>query len=101
MKMFRWNPEKNQKLLEERNISFEDILSAIQQGHLMDVLIHPNSSKYPNQKVFVVQLNHYIYCVPFVENETDYFLKTIYKSRKLTKRLLNRDIHEGDWYESS
>ena len=88
MLYFDWNADKNEQLKHEREISFEDILIAIDDGNLLDVLEHKNKIKYPNQKVFVVCINNYIYLVPFVENETKIFLKTIIPSRKATKKYI-------------
>ncbi|OEU73428.1 MAG: toxin [Desulfuromonadales bacterium C00003068] len=88
MKTINWNPEKNQILIQERNISFEDVLFAIQQFDLLDDMKHPNEQKYPNQRVFVVNIDGYVYLVPYVETETEFFLKTIIPSRKATKKYL-------------
>ena len=91
MKYFSWNEEKNEFLLVERDISFEEIVLYIEKGFLLDVLEHPNPEKYPGQKIFVVQVEEYIYLVPFVENEDEIFLKTIIPSRKATRRYLKGD----------
>lgn len=91
MKYFSWNEEKNEFLLVERDISFEEIVLYIEKGFLLDVLEHPNPEKYPGQKIFVVQVEEYIYLVPFVENEDEIFLKTIIPSRKATKKYLKGD----------
>jgi len=88
MKYFSWNQEKNELLLAERDISFDDIVLYIEKGFLLDVLEHPNPKKYPGQKIFVVQVEEYVYLVPFVESEDEIFLKTIIPSRKATKRYL-------------
>ena len=88
MKMFSWNKSKNELLRSTRQISFEDILFYIEKGFLLDVQEHPNQEKYPNQKIFVVQINNYAYLVPFVENDDEIFLKTIIPSRKATKKYL-------------
>jgi len=91
MKYFSWNEEKNELLLAERDISFEDIVFHIEKGFLLDVLEHPNPEKYPEQKIFVVQVEEYAYLVPFVENKDEVFLKTIIPSRKATKKYLKGD----------
>lgn len=88
MKYFDWNVEKNEQLQLERNVSFEDILVAINENKLLDILQHPNTKQYPNQKIFVIDINHYAYLVPFVETDTTIFLKTIIPSRKATKDYL-------------
>ncbi len=84
MKYFDWNLEKNEKLIKERGISFEEVLIAITENHLLDIIKH-SGNKYPNQKIFIVQINNYAYLVPFVEDEEKIFLKTIIPSRKATK----------------
>ncbi len=88
MKIFRWNHEKNEQLKIEREISFEEIVLAIEGDGLLDVLQHPNETKYPNQRILVVALDEYIYLIPFVEESDYYFLKTIIPSRKATRDYL-------------
>ena len=77
--------EKNQKLLEERGISFEEIVLNIQLGNEIEIFDHPNQAKYPGQKITAVTVDEYVYLVPFIESETEIFLKTIIPSRKATK----------------
>jgi hypothetical protein len=89
MKPFRWGPEKNEQLKLERGISFENMVVAIESGGLVDILAHPNPAKYPNQKVLVVASDGYAYLVPFVEEQDQYFLKTVIPSRKATRDYLN------------
>ncbi len=88
MKPFSWNPEKNLLLKIQRNISFEDAIIGITEHGLLDIIQHPNKKKYPGQKIFVVEIDHYAYLVPFVENEKTIFLKTIIPSRAATKKYL-------------
>lgn len=87
-KPFRWNQEKNEQLQAERKITFEMVISSIEKGNLIDTIQHPNQEKYPNQRIFIVEINRYVYLVPFVENDTEFFLKTIIPSRKLKKQYL-------------
>jgi uncharacterized DUF497 family protein len=91
MKYFSWDSEKNEKLKSERNISFGEIVYYIQKGQLLDILEHPNKKKYPNQFIFVISVEDYVYLVPFVERENEIFLKTIIPSRKGTKQYLKGD----------
>ena len=90
MKPFRWNHEKNEQLKLERNISFEEIVLAIEANRALDVLRHSNRDRYPNQLVFVVAVEDYAYLVPFVEEQGCYFLKTVIPSRKATRDYLKR-----------
>jgi len=85
---FSWNEEKNQLLKTERDLSFEEVVFYIDLGFLLDVLEHPNQEKYKGQKIFVVQMEEYVYLVPFIESENAIFLKTIIPSRKATKKYL-------------
>lgn len=93
VKYYDWNKAKNELLKIERDISFEEVYIAIESGGLLELIKHPNPKKYPNQKVFVVSINNYVYLVPFVEDEEKVFLKTIIPSRKATKKYL---IKGGD-----
>lgn len=88
MKPINWNAEKNQILMGERSVSFEDVVFALQAGGLLDDVIHPNQGKYPNQRMFVVRIDAYAWLVPYVEDDKEFFLKTIIPSRKATKRYL-------------
>ena len=90
MKQFRWSPEKNETVKAERGVSFENIVVAVEAGGLLDILTHPNQTKYPRQRVLVVACDSYAYLVPFVEEEDYYFLKTIIPSRKATRDYLNQ-----------
>ena len=90
MKPFRWNPVKNEALKDERGVSFERIVVAIESDGLLDILAHPNQEKYPRQRIFVVAADNYAYLVPFVEEEEYFFLKTIIPSRKTTRDYLKK-----------
>jgi uncharacterized DUF497 family protein len=88
VKRLKWDELKNVRLQEIRGISFEEILEDIKNGQVVEKTEHPNQLKYPNQKVFIVNHNDDCYVVPFVEDEHEYFLKTIIPSRKATKKYL-------------
>ena len=91
MKYFAWDEDKNNLLKETRNISFEEIVLSLSNNKLLEVVEHPNKQKYPNQRIFIVEVRDYAYIVPFVEDEEKYFLKTIYPSREATKKYLNKE----------
>ncbi|MDD5260073.1 MAG: BrnT family toxin [bacterium] len=90
MKIIEWNETKNKKLKQERGISFEEVVFYIERGSVIDIVAHPNRKRYPEQKIFIIDIDDYIYLVPFVENEEVVFLKTIIPSRKATKEYLKR-----------
>ena len=83
---FEWSNEKNELLIEQRGISFESVVAAIEQGGLVDVLEHPNRERYPGQWIYVVEILGYMYLVPFVvQSDGSHFLKTVIPSRKATR----------------
>jgi len=88
MKYFDWNSRKNEKLKREREIGFEDVLIAIKEKRILDIVEHKNQKKYPDQKVFIIDVDSYAYLVPFVEDERKIFLKTIIPSRQATKKYI-------------
>lgn len=88
MKPFEWSKTKNEWLKNERGISFEEIVTALNEGKIVITYNHSNQKKYPGQRVFVLEIDDYAFLVPFVEDEEKIFLKTIFRSRKATKRFL-------------
>lgn len=84
-KIYNWNADKNQMLIRERGISFERIVFEISMGNEVAVVMHPNQDKYPGQMISVVAVDDYVYLVPFLETESEIFLKTIIPSRKATR----------------
>jgi len=88
MTYYKWNHDKNERLKAERGLSFEQVILHIERGNLIDVIEHPNQSKYPNQQMLIVKIKNYAYLVPFVEDEEGKFLKTIIPSRKATREYL-------------
>lgn len=90
MKPFRWSQEKNEILKSDRGISFETMVVAIESGGLLDILAHPNQTKYPGQRILVIACDNYVYLLPFVEEEEYFFLKTVIPSRKATRDYLNQ-----------
>jgi len=91
LKQYNWNEEKNQLLKTERSVSFEEIVLRIAEGHVLDVVEHPNQEKYKGQRMFIVNIHDYAWLVPFVETDDEVFLKTIIPSRKATKKYLGDD----------
>jgi hypothetical protein len=91
VKPFRWNADKNERLKSERGVSFEEIVLAVEEGGLKDILVHPNQTRYPGQVVLVVAYRDYIFLVPSVEESTHYFLKTVIPSRKATRDYLGKE----------
>ena len=84
-KKIRWNKEKNEILKRERGVSFEEVLELISKRDIVDIIPQSNKEKYKNQKLLIIRLKGYLYKVPFVEDENEIFLKTIFPDRRLKK----------------
>ena len=93
-KTIRYSLEKNEILKSLRDVSFEDVILALENGYLLDDITHPNKEKYPNQNIFIIltQIKDYVYLVPYVEDDTSIFLKTIIPSRKMNKKYNKKDL---------
>ena len=89
MKYVEWGEDKNTLLLQKRQVGFEDILSALSNGKLIETIEHPNQEKYTGQKIFVVNIKQYIYLVPFVETKEKILLKGRKWKCSLTKMKKN------------
>ena len=85
---YDWNSDKNEWLKKNRNISFEQIIFHLSQGDVWMVANHPNQEKYPNQRIYFVVVENYVYLVPHIKIRDNIFLKTIIPSRKATKDFL-------------
>ncbi len=93
MKRIEWDNDKNLQLQMERDLSFEAIVVAIEQGKLVDIIPNP-SSQYAHQTVLVVEIDEYLVLVPFVEDEEKIFLKTAFRSRKAMRTRQRRPKNE-------
>jgi hypothetical protein len=91
MKIYNWNAEKNELLIVDRAISFEEVVFYIENNGLLDEIAHPNHQDYSHQRIFVVAVEIYVYLVPYVESEDEVFLKTIIPGKKFTKIYLGDD----------
>ena len=93
---FEWDERKNNLLKKERNVSFEQVILAIENKQVVDVLDHPNQKKYKGQKYIMVEMDNYIYVVPIFISKTGEkcCLKTIYPSRKYTEKYLKESKNE-------
>ncbi|MDT8448404.1 MAG: toxin [bacterium] len=79
----RWSDDKNEWLIAERGISFEELAQAIQSGALLDDIKHPTKE---HQRVLLVWCQNYVWAVPYVKQEEGVFFKTAFKSRKYNQR---------------
>jgi len=79
-----WNREKNNWLMLNRGISFEEISDIILSGNIIEILENPVRK---NQQYFVLDIKSYTWVVPFVINKGEQIvLKTAFPSRKFHKK---------------
>ncbi len=96
MKRFEWNEEKNEWLKEKRGISFDEVVDAVENNYVLDVFQHENQKRHPGQYVLLITIKDYVYEVPFViQKDESWFLKTMYPSRKYTKRYIKKEKYEN------
>lgn len=91
-KKIRWDAEKAKKLRENKtrgSVSFEECAVLIEGGDILDIIKTP-SLNFPNQRSYILNIEGYAYLVPFVENDDEIFLKTMYPNRKLTAFYLDK-----------
>lgn len=75
----RWALSKSEELKRKRGVSFEEIIRA----KLIAVEEHPSRS---HQRILLFELKGYIWVVPYVARGEEIFLKTLFPSRKYTKK---------------
>ena len=78
LKEFKWSSLKSKRLKRVRGASFEDVVEA----RLVAIKKHPQKE---NQNMMLFEYKNYIWAVPFVEDKSYTFLKTLYPSRKYTR----------------
>ncbi len=91
MKVFRWDNDKDERLKEQRGVSFEQIVILLEREDVLETVEHPNQNKYPGQKIATVRIDDYAYLVPYVQESDEIFLKTIIPSRKATNKYVRSE----------
>lgn len=84
-KEITWNKEKEELLLKSRNIDLNKVSMLIKE-HKYLVGPVPNQAEHPGQNMFIVKLDDYVVCAPFVINEDSIFIKTAFPSRMFQKQ---------------
>jgi len=90
---FIFDQEKNRKLFETRGITFEQAIESIAENGVLLDFKHPNTTQYPNQRIMVIAMNDYPYCIPYVIDGENYVLKTVFPDRRF-KYLLEESDEE-------
>jgi uncharacterized DUF497 family protein len=93
MKHIRWDENKNEWLKRERGLCFEQVVVLLEHDNVLEIVDNPNQTKYPRQKIAIVEIDGYAFLVPYEQHGNEIELKTIVPSRKATKQYLG-DNHE-------
>ena len=79
-----WDKNKNEWLILNRGISFEEISDRILNYDYLEILENPTRE---NQQYFIMNIDNYTWVVPFLITENDQIiLKTAFPSRKFHKK---------------
>jgi uncharacterized DUF497 family protein len=82
-KYFKWDSNKNKKLIKDRGISFDEIIQGIENNASHLIMQNPSRE---GQFLLAIFIKGYCWAVPFVVEDDDIMvLKTAYKSRKLRR----------------
>lgn len=73
-------------LKKNRGVSFERVVLLMARGDVFDTIEHPNQERYPGQRIALINIDEYVYLVPYVQSGEEFFLKTIIPSRKATNK---------------
>lgn len=90
---FIFDQEKNQKLFETRGITFEQAIESIAENGVLLDFKHPNAEHYPDQRIMVIAIEAYPYCIPYVIDGNKFVLKTVFPDRRF-KYLLEDKTNE-------
>ena len=78
-----WDEKKNQTLILERSVSFEEISEKILDNEILDIRKNPTRE---NQQYFILSIRGYTWVVPYLLDDKErIILKTAYLSRKYHK----------------
>ena len=79
-----WDNQKNEWLMLNRDISFEEISEKILNNEYVDIVENPARE---NQLYFIMEIEKYIWVIPFlIDEEENIILKTAFPSRKYQKK---------------
>ena len=84
-----WDKNKNEWLILNRKISFEEISDKILNDDYLEILENPTKE---NQLYFIMKINNYTWIVPFLINQNNQLvLKTAFPSRKFHQKYGEKD----------
>lgn len=81
-----WNEDKNNELGKFRDLNFEMVLAAIDDDRILADEQHSNLQDYGHQRILILDIDGYAVIVPYVINDNEIFLKTMFRDRKMQRR---------------
>ena len=86
---FDFSKEKDLIFKETRSVSFQDVIQAYKRGKKLADLENKNKGR-RGQRLLIVNIGGYAFVAPYIidEKRKRVFLKTVYPSRKLTRKYL-------------
>ena len=85
MPEYVWENAKDERLRQERRISFDDVKYLLTSEDLLDDILNPNQERYPGQRLYIVRINNGAWVVPYRQTGSYVFLYTAYPSEKFTR----------------
>lgn len=85
--------------MSERGVDINEVAKIIENEEYMDIEKVKNQVGHPDQLMFIIMLNGYAHCVPFVIEATgDIFIKTVFPSRYMQRKFGGNksEADEGD-----
>ena len=79
---FLFDEEEDLLLRERRGVCFHDVIRSVEQNGILLDMPHPAKHRYPNQRIFIVEIDGYAFCVPYAIDGDTWILKTVYPNRK-------------------
>lgn len=77
---------------QKHDVDMESVRQEILAGRFVTRMVN-NQTEHTGQRMFLVLVDGYIHCVPFIEeNDGTYFLKTAFKSRLYQRRFENGEL---------
>ena len=88
----RFDPGKALVVKQKHGIDMESIRQEILAGRFITRMVN-NQIEHKDQRMFLVLVDEYVHCVPFVEEDDGtFFLKTAFKSRLYQRRFENGEL---------
>jgi len=92
--MFEWDEKKNREVQQERGVTFQDVVDAVEDNRVLFFGKDKRQDKYPGQYLLVVEINNYPWVVPCEFRGDKLRLITIYPSRKYKYLLRGKNGEE-------